>query len=66
VKVLRKQQALPRRRSGAHICLIIGYNADSDEIAISNSWGAGYEIHWVSLRDAEVVTQDRSVYVVRP
>lgn len=66
VKVLRKQKVLPGRRSGAHICLIIGYNAESNEIAISNSWGPGYEIHWVSMRDAEAVTQDRSVYVVRP
>jgi Peptidase_C39 like family len=30
-----------------HICMIIGYNEATDEIAVSDSWGKSYELRWV-------------------
>ena len=45
-------------RGGAHICLIIGYNEETEEIAVSNSWG-DEEIKpgWVPLKSARKVSQ---------
>ncbi len=30
-----------------HICMIVGYNEETDELAVSDSWGARYERRWV-------------------
>ena len=40
-----------------HACLIIGYNEDTGEIAVSDSWGAEYEERWVSAEHAQQVSQ---------
>lgn len=50
----------------AHMCLVIGYNAETEEIAVSNSWGA-HEIEpsWVPLRIAQKVSQGRT-FVLYP
>lgn len=40
----------------AHICLIIGYNQETDEIAVSDSWGPQYALRWVPAEIAEQVT----------
>jgi len=37
--------------AGGHICLIVGYNKKTDEIAISDSWGARYTERWVPVED---------------
>ncbi len=39
--------------SGGHICLIIGYNKKTNEIAISDSWGPRFAERWVSVADME-------------
>ncbi len=36
-----------------HICLIIGYNEATQEIAVSDSWGARFERRWVPLAAAD-------------
>ncbi|WP_035610257.1 C39 family peptidase [Haloferula sp. BvORR071] len=30
-----------------HICMIVGYNEKTNELAVSDSWGASYERRWV-------------------
>ncbi len=30
-----------------HICMIVGYNEATNELAVSDSWGASYERRWV-------------------
>jgi hypothetical protein len=39
----------PKAQDKYHICLIIGYNESTQEIAVSDSWGARYELRWVPL-----------------
>lgn len=39
-----------------HICMIIGYNEETNELAVSDSWGPAYELRWVHLEIAEAVT----------
>jgi len=39
-----------------HICMIIGYNEATKELAVSDSWGARYELRWVHIDLAKAVT----------
>jgi hypothetical protein len=42
--------------AGGHICLIIGYNKQTREIAFSDSWGPRFSERWVSASEAQEVT----------
>jgi hypothetical protein len=55
--------SLPKDKETAHIVLIIGYNKDTNEIAFSDSWGEKYKERWITLPEAEQVSQQR-FYVV--
>ena len=57
-KFLRRRKG-PREHTGNdHICLIIGYNKLTDEIAVSNSWGEKENRpSWVPLKAAQRVGQ---------
>jgi hypothetical protein len=39
----------PKPEANHHICMIIGYNEATQEIAVSDSWGARFERRWVPL-----------------
>lgn len=65
-KQLRKMRKIHASKSGAHVCLIIGYNAATNELAVSNSWGAGAEIAWVRYADAAVADAGEELYVLQP
>jgi hypothetical protein len=58
---LRKQErALGRLRadvSAAHVCLIIGYNRLTGELAVSDSWGPEFAERWVTEEEALQVSQ---------
>jgi len=43
-------------RGGGHVCMIIGYNATTGEIAISDSWGEAYEERWITIEEAEAIS----------
>lgn len=42
--------------SGGHICLVIGYNQQTGEIAISDSWGPRFAERWVPAHEAQKVS----------
>lgn len=44
-------------RFAAHACMIIGYNKETDEIAVSDSWGPRYALRWVPATHAEQISQ---------
>ena len=51
---------------GAHMCLIVGCNEKTDEIAISNSWGDREIVPaWIPVRFAVRISQ-RSTYALIP
>ncbi len=50
-------------RNTAHIVIIIGYNKETDEIAFSDSWGERYKERWISIAEAQQISQGR-FYVV--
>jgi len=42
----------------AHVCMIIGYNKETGEIAVSDSWGPEFAERWVTPEEAEAVSQN--------
>ena len=52
--------------AGGHICLIIGYNLETGEIAISDSWGPKFAERWVPIEEIQQVSYARGgMYVIR-
>ena len=47
---------LELNESNYHICMIIGYNEETNELAVSDSWGARYALRWVHIDIAKAVT----------
>ncbi|MDQ8195505.1 C39 family peptidase [Coraliomargarita sp. SDUM461004] len=47
----------------AHACMIIGYNKETEEVAVSDSWGPNYALRWVPVDQAEQVSQG-SIYLI--
>ena len=53
------------REGNPHMCLIIGYNELSQEIAVSNSWGMGeIKPSWVPMHIAQRVSQGKTVVLM--
>jgi hypothetical protein len=40
------------RGGNPHACIIVGYNSKSKELAVSDSWGAGFEERWYNEKTA--------------
>jgi hypothetical protein len=55
--------SLPKDRDTSHVVLVIGYNKETNEIAFSDSWGEGYKERWITIPEAEQISQQR-FYVV--
>ena len=47
-----------------HVCLIIGYNKLTGEVALSDSWGPSFAERWVTCEEAKDVSQD-AFYVIQ-
>ena len=54
---LRKQQHIRPDASNNHVCLIIGYNGETEELAISDSWGPEFRERWITVEEAEAISQ---------
>lgn len=46
-----------------HICMIIGYNEQTEEVAVSDSWGKRFTVRWAPLSLAEWVSSGRFVTI---
>lgn len=53
----KEQKGLKPDRATAHACMIIGYNKETGEIAVSDSWGPEFEERWVTAQEATAVSQ---------
>jgi len=40
---------------GYHVCMIVGYNPETEEIAISDSYGPGFEERWLTEEEAQLM-----------
>jgi len=63
---LAGMKKIRRLGTGAHVALLIGYNRDTDEVAVSNSWGERYRIAWVRFADMEQADAKMQLHVVIP
>ncbi len=54
----------PEPEGHNHICMIVGYNEKTNELAVSDSWGARYELRWVPLEAAQWVSRDQLFYIL--
>jgi hypothetical protein len=50
------QKALQPVRTEAHMCMIVGYNKETGEIAVSDSWGPEFEERWIHAAEANQVS----------
>ena len=54
-------------RNTAHICIILGYNKETKEVAVSDSWGGSEEaIFWITFDAAKAVSQAPALLVFQP
>jgi hypothetical protein len=54
---VNKNAALAKDREKGHVVLIIGYNPETNEIAFSDSWGERFKERWMTLAEAECISQ---------
>ncbi len=48
-----------------HLRLITGYNSETGEIAISDSWGRGYAERWITEEEANAISQGSLTVIER-
>jgi hypothetical protein len=51
--------------SNHHLCMIIGYNEATGELAVSDSWGPRFERRWVPVKIANWVSQG-NLFLILP
>lgn len=60
----KEEPPISMQGRGGHMRLIIGYNAEKEELIFTDSWGAGHELKRMNLTDALKATT--GVYAVEP
>jgi hypothetical protein len=48
---------LARGGDSGHVCLIIGFNRETGELALSDSWGPGAAERWITAEEAAAISQ---------
>jgi len=48
---------MTKDRETAHLCMITGYNKQTGELAFSDSYGPDFEERWITVEEAEAVSQ---------
>jgi hypothetical protein len=57
------QKPLKPEREKGHVCMIMGYNKETGEIAVSDSWGPKFEERWVLGSEAAQVSQGEMMVI---
>jgi len=47
----------------AHMRMIIGYNAQTNELAISDSWGDPFALRWITVKEAQNISFNDLEYI---
>ncbi|MES2307278.1 MAG: hypothetical protein V4507_00305 [Verrucomicrobiota bacterium] len=60
----RKPENLPKKDiTAGHMRMIIGYNPETREVAISDSWGEAYKERWLTYEEAMAISQDELIVI---
>ena len=54
---------LLQAKANFHVCMIIGYNEATNEVAVSDSWGKRFEIRWVHVDEADAVSSGQGFVI---
>jgi len=57
VKKESRSNKLAIEKNRSHIVIILGYNKETGEIAFSDSWGERYKERWITLAEAQQISQ---------
>lgn len=61
---MKNSVPLKQDREHGHVCLIIGYNERTGEIAISDSWGPSATERWMTEEEARQIKADQALSVI--
>jgi hypothetical protein len=50
---------ITRNPNNGHMCMIIGYNSTTRELAISDSWGPEFAERWITVEEAQAISQGK-------
>lgn len=53
----KKAKSIKPDPENGHVCMIIGYNEITQEIATSDSWGPDFKERWLTVEEAEAISQ---------
>ncbi len=59
----KKSRATSEQSNLGHMCLIIGYNKETGELAISDSWGPQFAERWVTKDEFEALSDNEAAVV---
>ncbi|MEO8204637.1 MAG: hypothetical protein ABI615_00550 [Chthoniobacterales bacterium] len=59
----RNARRVQINRGNGHMCMIIGYNEKTGEVAISDSWGKSFAERWVTPEEADAVGQGSFIII---
>ena len=60
----REAKNLGTSHNGGHICMIIGYNKKTREIATSDSWGEKFNERWMTEKEIDAISMG-GMYVIK-
>lgn len=60
---VKEYSSKEKPKSNHHICMIIGYNEQTNEIAVSDSWGQNFALRWVPAVVADWVSLGDLLYI---
>ncbi len=61
----KEARSIRTDRDNGHMCMIIGYNHETKEIAISDSWGPEFAERWITEEEANAISQGNFYLVNR-
>lgn len=61
--VRRNAKKIRIDRSRGHVCMIIGYNKATGEVAVSDSWGPEFAERWMTFEEAQAVSAGEFVTI---
>jgi len=59
----REARNIPLKDAGGHVCMIIGYNKKTGEIATSDSWGPKYRERWMTEEEILAISMGEMLLI---
>ena len=50
-------RSIKKNQNNGHVCLLIGCNRKTGELATSDSWGPEFAERWITIEEARAISQ---------